>query len=505
MKKKSEIKKIEKEFLMYVKKMKHIEEASALLYWDLRTKAPKKGAPYRAETIGALSTLAQKKLLSKKMKKYLTILGDKENASIVRPLTKVMVSDLKKDYKLYKKIPIEEYEAYTILASNAETIWEEAKAKQDFTILQPYLEQLVTYKKRFLQYWGKKGHPYDALLDLYEPGMTVKVLDRIFDQVKKEIVPLVKEIQESGNRLDTSWLQTVVSKECQISLSEQALQVMEYDFEAGRLDETEHPFETSIHPYDVRITNRYDEKDFTVSLFGVMHEGGHALYEQNLSDHLIGTTLYDGASMGIHESQSLFFENFIGRSEAFWEFFLPVVKQEVKELENVTLKQMYQAVNAAKPSLIRIEADELTYVLHIIIRYELEKRLFNDELEVKDLPKAWNELYEQYLGISPSHDGEGVLQDVHWAGGDFGYFPSYALGYMYAAQLRHAMEKQLSIDAMVSEGNMKSVVQWLSERVHQYAKTKKPLDLLMDATGEPLNVSYYTNYLKTKYTRIYLS
>lgn len=504
MTKKSEIKIVEKEFLTYVKKMRHLEEANALLYWDLCTKAPKKAAPYRAETIGTLSMLAQKRLLSKKMKNYLTVLGKKENARFLKSTTRLMVKDLKKEYKLYKKIPLEEYEAYTILASESETVWEEAKEKKEFSILQPYLEQLVTYQKRFIRYWGKKNHPYDALLDLYEPGMTVSVLDQIFDRIKSEIIPFVKEINEYGKRVDTSFLTAKVSKEKQVQLSEEVLKLMGYDFLAGRLDDTEHPFETSIHPSDVRITNRYVERDFTVSFFGVMHEGGHAIYEQNISDRLMRTNLYDGASMGMHESQSLFFENIVGRSPSFWEYFSPVLKKEVPDFKNISQKQIIQAVNRAKPSLIRIEADELTYVLHIIIRYEIEKMLFNDEIEVSDIPKVWNALYEQYLGITPAHDGEGVLQDVHWAGGDFGYFPTYALGFIYAAQLRHAMNAQLSFDVMLAEGNLKPIVKWLTDRIHQYGKTKKPLDLLLEATGESLNVSYYIDYLKEKYTKIYL-
>jgi carboxypeptidase Taq len=283
------------------------------------------------------------------------------------------------------------------------------------------------------------------------------------------------------------------------------LRQLDYDFDAGRLDETVHPFAITLNPGDVRITTKYDESDFRTAVFGTIHECGHAVYEQNISKDLIGTPLCDGTSMGIHESQSLFFENFIGRNKQFWKKNYDLLKQYASgQFDAVPLDEFYEAINEAKPSLIRIEADELTYVLHIMVRYEIEKDLFDGSLEVKDLPRIWNEKMEEYLGIRPPSDATGVLQDVHWSGGDFGYFPSYALGYMYAAQFKHAMLKDIpNFDQLLFEGNIAPVRSWLTERIHQYGKLKKPLEILQDVTGEGLNAAYLATYLEDKYKNIY--
>src|SRR5690606_96568 len=316
----------------------------------------------------------------------------------------------------------------------SESVWEDAKKKAEFSIFQPYLEKLVEKTNRFIKYWDWEGNPYNALLDLYEPGMTVEVLNPVFNEVRKGIIPLLEKIERHGKKVDTSFLFHPFPKEAQRELCIEILNQMGYDFEAGRLDETVHPFETALNPGDVRVTTNYNINDFRVALFGTIHEGGHALYEQNISTDLVGTTLAGGASMGIHESQSLFNENMIGRSRAFWKRNYSLLKQYSSgQFEQVDLEDFYRAINEVKPSLIRIEADELTYPLHIIVRYELEKGLFNEEIAVKDLPAIWNEKYKEYLGSTPDHDGVGVLQDIHWAGGSFGYFPSYALGIIYAA------------------------------------------------------------------------
>lgn len=280
---------------------------------------------------------------------------------------------------------------------------------------------------------------------------------------------------------------------------------MGYNFKAGRLDETVHPFATGLNPGDVRVNTKYDEADFRTAVFGTIHEGGHALYEQNISSDLVGTPLCSGTSMGIHESQSLFYENFVGRHRSFWKKNYDLLKEYANgQFDDVSIDAFYRAINESKPSLIRIEADELTYPLHIIIRYEIEKGLFNDEIEVKDLPAIWNEKYEQYLGVKPENNGEGVLQDVHWAGGSFGYFPSYALGYMYAAQLKNSMLKDLpNYDELLEEGNLMPVKEWFTKNVHQFGKMKKPLEILTEVTGEGLNAQHLIDYLYDKYGKVY--
>ncbi|GER67878.1 carboxypeptidase M32 [Weizmannia acidilactici] len=497
------IEELEKTFLQYVKKIKTYEEALALIYWDLRTGAPKKGVEQRAEVIGVLSGEVFAMQTSKEMGELIErLMPYKGNLSEVTAKT---LEECKKQYERSKKIPPADYEAYTVLVSKAESVWEEAKAKADFNLFRPYLEQIVGYKKKFVQYWGYDGNPYNTLLDLYEPGITVDVLDKVFQQVKEAIVPLVHKINASKEKPRTDFLFKTFPKEKQKAFTLKILEQMGFDFNAGRLDETVHPFATCINQGDVRITTRYDEKDWRVDVFGVMHEGGHALYEQHISKGLSGTPLAEGASMGIHESQSLFYENIIGRSYAFWKKNYALLKQYASgQFDDVPLGEFYRAVNEAKPSLIRIEADMLTYSLHIMVRYEIEKALFNDEISVKDLPVIWNEKYGEYLGVRPQNDGEGVLQDVHWAGGDFGYFPSYALGMMYAAQFKQAMLKDLpDFDGLVAKGDLQPIREWLTEHVHRFGKMKKPAEILRDATGEELNAQYLIDYLTEKFTDVY--
>ncbi|USK37668.1 carboxypeptidase M32 [Cytobacillus firmus] len=496
------LKQTEQQFLDYVKKMTAYNEAIGLMYWDMRTGAPKQGMEQRSEVIGMISSEVFRMSTSEEMAAYIAKLSGRENLSEVTVKT---LEECKKDYDRNKKIPAEEFTEYVILQSRAESIWEDAKASSDFEKFQPYLEKLVEMNKRFISYWGYEENKYNTLLDMYEPGVTVETLDQVFGQLREKIVPLVQQISESQNKPETSFLFEHFAKDKQRDFSLKVLDQMGYNFKAGRLDETVHPFATGLNPGDVRVTTKYDETDFRTAVFGTIHEGGHALYEQNLSSDLVGTPLCSGTSMGIHESQSLFYENFVGRHLSFWKKNYELLKEYASgQFDAVSIDSFYRAINESKPSLIRIEADELTYPLHIIIRYEIEKGLFNDEIEVKDLPAIWNEKYEQYLGVKPENDGEGVLQDVHWAGGSFGYFPSYALGYMYAAQLKNSMLKDLpNYDELLEEGNLLPIKEWFTKNVHQFGKMKKPLEILNDVTGEGLNAQHLIDYLYDKYGKVY--
>ncbi|KON87291.1 peptidase M32 [Sporosarcina globispora] len=496
------LKQTEQQFLEYVKKMTAYNEAIGLMYWDMRTGAPKQGLEQRSEVIGMISSEVFRMSTSEEMAAYIAELSGQENLSEVTLKT---LEECKKDYDRNKKIPAEEYTEYVILQSKAESIWEDAKASSDFEMFRPYLEKLVEMNKRFISYWGYEGNKYNTLLDMYEPGVTVETLDQVFHQLREKIVPLVQQISESQNKPGTSFLFKHFEKDKQRDFSLKVLEQMGYNFKAGRLDETVHPFATGLNPGDVRVTTKYDETDFRTAVFGTIHEGGHALYEQNISSGLVGTPLCTGTSMGIHESQSLFYENFVGRHFSFWKKNYELLKEYASgQFNDVSIEDFYRAINESKPSLIRIEADELTYPLHIIIRYEIEKGLFNDEINVKDLPTIWNEKYEQYLGVKPEDDGLGVLQDVHWAGGSFGYFPSYALGYMYAAQLKNSMLKDLpNYDEILEEGNLLPIKEWFTKNVHQFGKLKKPLEILNDVTGEGLNAQHLIDYLYDKYSKVY--
>ncbi|MDQ0197572.1 carboxypeptidase M32 [Neobacillus ginsengisoli] len=497
----SRVEQLEKEFLDYVKKMSAYHEALALIYWDLRTGAPKLGVDQRAEVIGMLSSEVFKMSTSEEMAAYIAYLSKAELCE----KTRKVLEDCKKNYEKNKKIPAEEFKEFVILQSKAESVWEEAREKSDFEMFRPYLEKLVKITKRFINFWGFEGNRYNALLNLYEPGITVDLLDRVFGELREKIVPLVKRITDSTKKPCTDFLFETFKKESQRQFSLDVLAQIGYNFDAGRLDETVHPFATGLNPGDVRVTTRYDEHDFRTAVFGTIHEGGHALYEQNISKDLIGTPLCSGTSMGIHESQSLFYENFVGRSLPFWKYNYDLLNKYANgQFDQIAIEDFYRAINESKPSFIRIEADELTYPLHIIIRYEIEKGLFNDEMEVENLPEIWNRMYEKYLGIRPGSDAEGVLQDVHWSGGSFGYFPSYALGFLYAAQFKNKMLEELpNFDELLEEGNFLPIKQWLTRNIHQYGKLKKPLEIMTSITGEGLNSKYLVDYLYKKYGEVY--
>jgi carboxypeptidase Taq len=495
----------EKKFLDHLKKMTAYKEAVGLIHWDLRTGAPKNGVEQRSEVLGVLSSEVFALSTSDEMAAHIEILSSEEATGQVSEITKKALVECKKDYERNKKIPANEYREYVVLQSKSESAWEKAKNESDFASFQPYLEKLVEFNKKFIQYWGYDGNKYNTLLDDYEPGVTVEILDNVFGQLREKIVPLVQRIAESQNKPVTDFLFKPFPKEEQKGFSLEVLKELGYNFNSGRLDETVHPFATGLNPGDVRVTTKYDEKDFRTAVFGTIHECGHALYEQNISSDLIGTPLCGGTSMGIHESQSLFYENFVGRNMHFWKRNYNVLKEYSEgQFDNVSLEDFYRAINESKPSLIRIEADELTYPLHVMVRYEIEKGLFNDEIEVKDLPEIWNNKMEEYLGVRPQNDAEGVLQDVHWSGGAFGYFPSYALGYMYAAQIKEAMLKDLpNFDQLLEEGNLQSILDWLTEKIHRHGGMKKPLEILQDVTGEGLNAEHLVNYLEKKYGEVY--
>ncbi|MEX1029182.1 MAG: carboxypeptidase M32 [Paenibacillaceae bacterium] len=491
------------EFRELVKKIKSYEEALAVMYWDLRTGAPRKGVEARSEVIGTLSTEMFKLSISSEMGRYLEELTQTDHLESLDKVNRKLVLECKKEYERSVKIPTDMYQEYVVLTSQAESIWEDAKRASDYAMFQPYLEKIVAFNQKFVELWGYEGHKYNTLLDMYEPGITVAKLDEVFGELRKHTVPLVLELNHDAAQIDTSFLKLHydVSKQKEFSLF--ILKELGYDFEAGRLDESEHPFATGLNPGDVRITTKFKPKDVAFALFGTIHECGHALYEQNISTNLIGTPLCTGASMGIHESQSRFWEIYIGSSLPFWQRYYGDLQRVFPEqLAGISVEQFYQAINQAQPSLIRIEADELTYNLHIMIRYELEKGLIGGDIQVADLPRLWNEKYEQYLGITPSNDAEGVLQDVHWASGAFGYFPSYSLGNMYGAQMINALRQHLpDLDTIVAQGNLEPIKLWLIEKVHQFGKLLTPEEIIHNVSGEELNPTYLITHLKNKYRR----
>ncbi len=492
-------------FRTYVRKMGHYQEALRLMEWDLRTGAPKKGHDLRAEALGTLSSQVFRMSTSQEMEQFLQELSNPTVYSELDTVNQALVRVLAKDFELSRKIPPERYEAYVILASQAESVWEDAKEQSNFTLFQPYLEKIVAMKREFIDYWGYQETMYDTLLDQFEPGLTVRKVDEIFVELRLATVQLVAAIVERKQQTDLSPFARAFNCDKQRAFSKLLLQRIGYDFGAGRMDETVHPFQTSINHYDVRVTTHFYERDVRSALFSTIHEGGHALYEQGISSELIGTPLCTGTSMGIHESQSRFWENMIGRSREFWEYnYSDLIKMFPKQLSDVPVEHFYRAINDVRPSLIRIEADEVTYNQHIMIRYEIEKGLINGGFEVSELPAVWNEKMNEYLGVKPTDDAHGVLQDVHWAGGLFGYFPSYSLGNIYAAQFRNKMKEEIpDLDELVRTGDFAVIKSWLNEKIHQYGQVVEPVDLMKRVTGEEINSKYLVEYFNEKYTDLY--
>lgn len=492
-------------FRELITQIKHYEELLGVVYWDMRTGAPRKGLAQRSEAVGTLSSEVFRLSTSAELGELLDTLSAPQALETLNAIDRKLVRETKKDYERNRKIPPELHREYVVLTSQAETEWEEAKAKRDFKGFLPTLKRIVEYNRRFIELWGVKGTPYDTLLDMYEPGATTAELDRLFGELRQRLVPLAERIASQGETPDTSFLEGRFDKAAQKRFSLYILGQMGYDFEAGRLDESAHPFATGLSTGDVRITTRYLEDDLTSALFGTIHEGGHALYEQNVDPALNGTSLCGGTSMGIHESQSRLWENMIGRSRGFWERYLPELKKEFAGLlDGTDAEAFYRGINVVSPSLIRIEADELTYNLHIMIRYEIEKMLFNEGLEPERLEEVWNAKYKEALGVEPSHPGEGVLQDVHWSAGLFGYFPSYALGNMYAAQMLKTAERELpDLAADIAAGRLAPLKAWLTERVYRHGKLLEPAEIIERTTGEALQSGYLCDYLEVKYKHIY--
>lgn len=493
-----------KRFRERIKLIKSYEEVIGLAYWDMRTGAPRSGIEARSEAVGALSAESFKLAVSDEMGELIARLKEPDIYDGLSRIDRRLVDETAKEYERNRRIPPQLYQEYVVLTSQAEAFWEKAKAENDYAGFRPYLERIIDYTNRFIDLWGAQSSRYDTLLDLYEPGMTTAELDRLFGGLREALVPLAAEIAASPHKPDRSFLKGTFDPAAQRRFSLYMLEQMGFDFDAGRLDESVHPFATGLNPGDVRITTRYLPDDAVSALFGTIHEGGHALYEQNLGTDLAGTTLLTGASMGIHESQSRFWENIIGRSRPFWEQYFGVLQEHFPGQLRTDAESFYRAINVVEPSLIRIEADELTYNLHIIIRYEIEKMIFDEGVSAADLPEIWNAKYRSYLGIEPADDAEGVLQDVHWSGGAFGYFPSYSLGNMYAAQFAAVMERELpDLWERVRAGRLLPLKEWLTERIYRYGKLETPGEIVRRVTGKPLDPSHLIEYLQAKYRDIY--
>jgi carboxypeptidase Taq len=490
---------------------KHYQKTKALSYvmnvasFDAETIAPKNDGAVN-ERSEAMGFWALESFNHQNNPAYDQLLTDlQKNQETLTPEMKRIVYLQRKQIDALKKIDPKDYQDYAVLLSQAQVAWEKAKDNDDFKSYAPYLEKILTYVRKFTALTKTvEGPLYNQLLDDYEEGNTIEKLDAFFATLRARIVPLLKKIQQSKVKIRTDFMSRTFPKHEQIAYAKTLLDFIGYDLNAGVLAESAHPFSSEITPSDVRVTTHIYENNFVSNIYSTAHEGGHGIYEQNIGKKVKGTLLGHGAAMSIHESQSRFYENVLGRSYAFTKVVFPQLKKQFpSQFNDVSIEEYYQAINEVKASLIRTESDELTYSLHVMVRYELEKRLIDGSLKVIDLPQAWNDLYQSYLGVKPKNDRTGCLQDVHWSGGAFGYFPSYALGNAISIQLLKTMEKTLSLEETIQSKKLLPLREWFAKHVYVHGKLYPPFILLKKVTGEDLNPSYYCDYLEAKFSKIY--
>ena len=475
--------------------------AMGVLSLDGDTAAPSASAKGRGETMGYLSGVTYQLLVNNEVKEALETILD--NRDSVTPLQYRQAELFKEDYDDSVRIPMEEYVAYSTLITNANAVWHEAKEKDDYAAFAPYLEQIIAYNRRFAGYKDDKKPAYDVLLDTYEKGASTATLDPFFALLREKLSPVIRAVAEKPAP-DAAFLQQKYPVADQRIFSDRLMQMMGIPRDRCGIAETEHPFTTNFNKWDVRITTNYSEQDVADSMYSVIHEGGHALYELGTADEIQFTNLASGASMGLHESQSRFYENIIGRSLPFCRALLPVMQSCFPaQMQGVTAEGLYAAVNKSRPSLIRTQADELTYGQHIAIRYEMEKLMIGGDAKVNELPGLWNKMYKEYLGVTVPCDREGILQDVHWAGGMIGYFPSYALGSAYGVQMLAAMENDIPVWADVEKGDLSRITAWLGEKIHRHGRFLTPPQLLKAAIGTDFDPQCYVDYLTRKFTALY--
>lgn len=483
----------------------NLRTVGAVLDWDQQTYMPPGGVGPRAEQKAVISKLSHEMFVDPKIGMLLDRAAEEVGDLTVDTDEAALVRVTRRDWDKATKLPTELVEEFTRVTALAQEEWAKARAANDYAAFAPWLEKILDLTRRTADALGYEDRLYDALLDQYEPGLTSRELDRIFGEVKEQTIPLARAIFERVEKVDASVLHREYDEEKQKVFAEEILQQCGFDFTRGRQDRSVHPFCTNFSKHDVRLTTRYDRNFLPMALFGSLHEMGHGLYEQGSADELDGTPLAGGTSLGVHESQSRLWENLVGRSRPFWTRYFPKLVETFPEsLAGVPLETFYRAINRVAPSLIRVEADEVTYNLHIIIRYEMEVELLEGRLSVADAPEAWNARMKEYLGLVPPTNAEGILQDVHWSIGIMGYFPTYSLGNILSVQLfDQALAAHPTIPDEIQHGEFATLLDWLRTNVHRHGRKYLPTDLVQRVTGGPLRTEPYVNYLRTKFGEIY--
>lgn len=479
---------------------------SSLLEWDQETYMPPGGAQNRADQIETLAGIIHSERTSKKFSNALSKLIDLKTGKTVptlKPEQKAAAKMWRRDYLHDTALPKTFVEQFAKLTSQSQLAWREAKKNNTFQQFAPFLDKIVSMCRKKADYLGYEQHPYDALLDLYEPEATSKDIGKLFGQLKAHVVPLLKKIM-AAKQVDDRFLFGKFEAEKQMELGRKLLADMGYDMSKGRLDLSTHPFSSASHPTDSRVTTRIHPTSLISNLSVVLHEGGHGMYEMGLPVEHYGSPLGEAISLGVHESQSRWWETRIGQSRPFWQHYLPLLKKSFKGLDKIGLEAFYRAVNKVEPSFIRVEADEVTYTLHVILRFELERGLIEGALRIRDVPEAWNSKMQELLGITPKTNSEGCLQDIHWSMGGLGYFPTYTLGNLYAAHLFKGFEKSHpDWEKQVAKGNLLFIKEWLHENVYRHGRRYTAQELLKKATGSSFSADAYMRYITDKYKEIY--
>ncbi|MDH5482542.1 MAG: carboxypeptidase M32 [Candidatus Bathyarchaeota archaeon] len=500
-----------KKLLGKVKDLLVFQSAEFIIHWDMETMMPPKAIKLRSQQFALLSRIEHKMSTNPEMGTLLDRIMRNPKYDKLNEIQKRNIYLIKKNYDEQTKLPEELVAEIAKQRAITVDIWKKAKAAKNFSVFKPELEKLTELQKKAAEILMKvkeTATPYDALIDIYEPKMTAETINKVFNELREGLISILKKCQAAQKQPDMRVLKHKIPIETQRQIAKALAEAVGYDVTSkeagGRIDETEHPFTSGFYD-DVRITTHYYENSFTSSIFSVLHEAGHAIYEQNLNPEWMYQPVGTACSSGLHESQSRFIENIIGRSREFWIYFLPKLKKIAnKTLKDVELDHFVHAINHVKPSKIRVEADEVTYGLHIIIRFNIERDLLADKITVKELPEIWNQKYKEYLGIRIDNDSEGVMQDTHWASGAYGYFPTYALGNIYSGQILATMEKYLPHwRQQLLKGNFKNVKEWLVKNVHSRGNLYDPADLTRKITKEKLGVKPYLNYLNDKYSKLY--
>ena len=491
------------QFQAYQTRLEQYDQAIALLYWDLQTAAPKDSIEAKLSAVGYFSTESFRLSTADEYGSLLKKLSAPEEYEQLSPAMQLTIRRNLRDFERFKRIPEAFYTEYVTEKARSEKAWEAAKEASDFSVFAPHLDKVISMTKEYVHYMEPDQDVYEFLVGLFEDGMDTETIDRIFAELKEGLLPLLAKI-EAAPKPALSALQQTFDQDAQKKVQELLLSYIGFSFDCGAVAESMHPFTTTLCPGDVRVTNHYYADNPISSMFSAIHEGGHAIFEQNVDKDFWHTAAAQINMMGLHESQSRFYENILGRNPHFWTPIYEKMSALLPEFKTVPFDTFIKAINDVHPSMIRTEADEVTYGLHIILRYEIEKAIFRDNVKTDDLPALWNQKMQELLGITPANDAEGILQDMHWSDGSFGYFPSYLLGSIYDGMYLEAIQKDLGdLDTVLENGRILDITHWLKEKIHRFGSMYNSKEVIERVCGKEISAQPLLRYFEEKYSKVY--